>query len=111
MPFALSKELRVKRSVVRVLLLGAIASGLTACLVNRPAQTNGATQTEQSWSYSQFVSAIQDDTLNKIRITADRTQATFEAPDGSGQVIVLLPEDPGLLDLLIDNEVDLQVQP
>ncbi len=61
-----------------------------------------------TWKYSQFIKEVQNHRVEKIQLTPDRSQAKVTAQDGE-QVIVNLPNDPGLLELLINNNVDISV--
>jgi cell division protease FtsH len=61
-----------------------------------------------TWKYSHFIDEVQSNRVEKIQLTPDRSQARVTAQDGE-QVIVNLPNDPGLLELLINNNVDISV--
>jgi cell division protease FtsH len=64
----------------------------------------------QTWRYKQFIDEVQSRKVEKIGISADRTQAQVITQDGS-RVLVNLPNDPGLLDILTKNNVDISVLP
>ncbi|MEL6138208.1 MAG: ATP-dependent zinc metalloprotease FtsH3 [Cyanobacteria bacterium J06628_6] len=65
----------------------------------------------ESWRYSRFVDEAQAGRIEKVYISSDRTQAEFPDPSGSGaRVRVNLPSDPGLVDILTSNNVDIDVK-
>ncbi|MBF2097274.1 MAG: ATP-dependent zinc metalloprotease FtsH3 [Gloeomargaritaceae cyanobacterium C42_A2020_066] len=64
----------------------------------------------ESWRYSQFVDAVQTGQVAKVSITSDRTQAEVVRQDGQ-RVIVNLPPDPDLINILTDKNVDISVLP
>jgi cell division protease FtsH len=68
-------------------------------------------QETQTWRYSRFLDAVQNNTIERVNISADRTRARFTAPDGSGQITVNLPNDPDLVSTLEENNVDIVVYP
>ncbi|MEB3267598.1 MAG: ATP-dependent zinc metalloprotease FtsH3 [Leptolyngbya sp.] len=68
-------------------------------------------QETESWRYSRFLDAVQNNTIERVNISADRSRARFTAPDGSGQVTVNLPNDPDLISTLEQNNVDIVVYP
>ncbi|NJL84810.1 MAG: ATP-dependent metallopeptidase FtsH/Yme1/Tma family protein [Leptolyngbyaceae cyanobacterium SM1_1_3] len=72
---------------------------------------NGARQETQSWRYSRFVDAVESNRIERVSINAERTRAQFTAPDGSGRVTVNLPNDPQLVSILEENNVDIVVLP
>ncbi len=66
----------------------------------------------QSRRYSQFINDVQQGRIESVSITSDKSQARFGSSDGTGsRVVVNLPQDPGLVDLLTENNVDITVQP
>lgn len=68
-------------------------------------------QETESWRYSRFLDAVQNNTIERVNISADRSRARFTAPDGSGQITVNLPNDPDLISTLEQNNVDIVVYP
>ncbi|MEL6552159.1 MAG: ATP-dependent zinc metalloprotease FtsH3 [Cyanobacteria bacterium J06621_11] len=65
----------------------------------------------QSWRYSKFVTEVEQGRVESVAISSDKSQARFASPDGNGRIVVNLPQDPGLVDLLTTNDVDIKVQP
>ena len=85
-------------------LLVVVVIALATAFFDKPRQET------ESWRYSRFVDQIQAGQVEKVYISADRSQARFPNPDGTGRVLVNLPSDPGLVDLLTKNNVDIEVQ-
>jgi cell division protease FtsH len=85
-------------------LLASVVIFLAITLLDRP-QTNAT-----SWRYSQFVTQVQNGQVEKVSISADRTRATGKTSDGQ-TVVVNLPNDPEMLNILQKNGVDISVSP
>ncbi|MEA5462745.1 ATP-dependent zinc metalloprotease FtsH3 [Leptothoe sp. PORK10 BA2] len=65
----------------------------------------------ESWRYSRFINEVENGSIEKVYISADRSQARFPDPTGEERrVVVNLPSDPGLVDILTENSVDIEVQ-
>ena len=65
----------------------------------------------KAWKYSTFIDEVENGSIEKVFISADRTQARFPDPTGDeSRVVVNLPSDPGLVDILTENSVDIEVQ-
>ncbi|MEM1254697.1 MAG: ATP-dependent zinc metalloprotease FtsH3 [Cyanobacteria bacterium P01_H01_bin.21] len=65
----------------------------------------------EAWRYSRFVNQVEEGAIEKVYISADRTQARFPDPTGEERrIVVNLPSDPGLVDILTENSVDIEVQ-
>ena len=64
-----------------------------------------------SQKYSQFINDVEQGKIENVVISSDRTVAQFASPDGSGRIEVNLPQDPGLVKILTDNNVDITVKP
>lgn len=62
------------------------------------------------WKYSQFIQEVEGKRVDKINISSDRSKALVTAQDGS-KVIVNLPNDPELINILTKNKVDISVLP
>jgi cell division protease FtsH len=72
---------------------------------------DGSGQETQTWRYSRFLDAVQNNQIERVNISADRTRARFTDPEGNGQVIVNLPNDQELINTLETNNVDIVVLP
>ncbi|RMH63946.1 MAG: ATP-dependent metallopeptidase FtsH/Yme1/Tma family protein [Cyanobacteria bacterium J003] len=66
--------------------------------------------TKQTWPYSEFIQQVEIKQITKVSITPDRSQAQAITQDGT-RVLVNLPNDPELLDILTSNNVDIAVLP
>ncbi|MEO0013280.1 MAG: cell division protein FtsH [Cyanobacteriota bacterium] len=67
-------------------------------------------QTSQSWPYSRLIDEVQNNKIETVKISADRTQAQVIDQEGT-PIRVNLPNDPQLIDILSDNGVDIAVLP
>ena len=67
-------------------------------------------QTRETWRYSQFVQEVQAKKVDRVRISADRSRALATTEDGS-TILVNLPNDPEIINILTSNNVDISVQP
>jgi cell division protease FtsH len=67
-------------------------------------------QTSQSWPYSRLIDEVQNNKIETVKISADRTQAQVIDREGT-PIRVNLPNDPQLIDILSDNGVDIAVLP
>ena len=65
----------------------------------------------QSWRYSRFINEVESGRIESVAVSSDKSQARFASPDGTGRIVVNLPQDPGLVDILTRNNVDIAVQP
>ncbi|XGV99898.1 MAG: ATP-dependent zinc metalloprotease FtsH3 [Leptolyngbya sp. BL-A-14] len=63
----------------------------------------------ETWRYSQFIEKVQEGKIEKVRISADRSIAVVQ--DGNNRVVVNLPNDPELINILTSNKVDISVLP
>ncbi|NET35732.1 MAG: ATP-dependent metallopeptidase FtsH/Yme1/Tma family protein [Cyanothece sp. SIO1E1] len=72
---------------------------------------DGPRQETESWRYSQFIQEVENNRIERVNISADRTRVQFTNPDGNGKVVVNLPNDPELIDTLTQNNVDIIVLP
>ena len=62
------------------------------------------------WKYSQFIQEVEGNRVDKINISSDRSKALVTAQDGN-KVIVNLPNDPELINILTKNNVDISDLP
>jgi cell division protease FtsH len=67
-------------------------------------------QTSHSWPYSRLIDEVQNNKIETVKISADRTQAQVIDREGT-PIRVNLPNDPQLIDILSDNGVDIAVLP
>ncbi|TVQ25955.1 MAG: ATP-dependent metallopeptidase FtsH/Yme1/Tma family protein [Leptolyngbya sp. DLM2.Bin15] len=67
-------------------------------------------QVQDTWRYSEFIERVEQNQVEKVSISSDRARATITAQDGS-KVLVNLVNDPELLNILTENDVDISVAP
>ncbi|MBE9177209.1 ATP-dependent zinc metalloprotease FtsH3 [Oculatella sp. LEGE 06141] len=67
-------------------------------------------QDVESWRYSRFIDEVQQNRVERVSVSADRTRAVATTDDGQ-KVAVNLPNDPELLTILTQNGVDIAVSP
>jgi cell division protease FtsH len=60
------------------------------------------------WRYSDFVSAVENGKVERVRFSKDGSQLQLTAVDGR-RAAVVLPNDPELVDILARNGVDISV--
>ncbi len=69
-------------------------------------------QTRKTSKYSDFIKAVESGKVEgSVSISADRTQALYTDPEGSGKIVVNLPNDPELIEILTSNNIDVRVTP
>jgi cell division protease FtsH len=67
-------------------------------------------QSRQTWAYSKLIDEVEAGKVENIKISADRTKAVVTDSQGS-PILVNLPNDPQLIDILSKNNVDIAVRP
>ncbi|GAX84001.1 hypothetical protein CEUSTIGMA_g11426.t1 [Chlamydomonas eustigma] len=60
------------------------------------------------WRYSEFIGAVENGKVERVRFSKDGTQLQLTAVDGR-RATVVLPNDPDLVDVLAKNGVDISV--
>ncbi|MEO0457583.1 MAG: ATP-dependent zinc metalloprotease FtsH3 [Cyanobacteria bacterium P01_A01_bin.114] len=85
-------------------LLAVVVIALATAFFDQPRQET------DSWRYSRFIDEVQQGRIERVDISADRSQARFSNPEGTGKVIVNLPGDPGLVNILTSNDVEIAVK-
>ncbi|MGB5899664.1 MAG: ATP-dependent zinc metalloprotease FtsH3 [Geitlerinemataceae cyanobacterium] len=69
-------------------------------------------QARQTSRYSDFIQAVESGQVEgTVSISADRTQAVYTDPTGSGKISVNLPNDPELIQILTRKNLDVRVMP
>ena len=53
---------------------------------------DGSGTETQTWRYSKFLDAIQNNQIERVSISSDRARARFTDPAGNGQIIVNLAQ-------------------
>lgn len=67
-------------------------------------------QSQETWNYTEFINRVEAGQVETVRLSADRSRAIATAQDGT-QIVINLPRDPQLIDILSQNNVDIAVQP
>ncbi len=67
-------------------------------------------QTRETWKYSEFIQQVENNNVDRVSISSDRTVARVKIADGT-VVHVNLPNDPDLINILTENNVDISVLP
>jgi cell division protease FtsH len=99
-----SKNNKKWRNVGLYAILAVVVVALATAFLDRP-------QNEQSsWKYSQFIQEVQENKVERVNLSADRSKAIATARDGN-RYLVNLPNDPELIDILANNQVDISVLP
>jgi cell division protease FtsH len=65
----------------------------------------------QRWRYSEFLHAVKKDQVEKVTFSADGKQLLAIDVDGNRHKLDALPNDPNLLKLLTEHNVDIRVLP
>ena len=65
---------------------------------------------QQTWKYSEFLQEVREGKEETVRLSADRQRAIVPTQDGTN-VLVNLPNDPQLINILAENNVDISVLP
>ena len=70
-------------------------------------------QAKDTWRYSQFIEEVENNRIEKVTLSADRSKAVFvdpQAKDPSKKIAVNLPPDRELIGFLTENNVDIIVE-
>ena len=65
----------------------------------------------KTWAYSTLVDQVENNQVETLKISADRTKAYVTDQEGASILVNLPPNDPQLIDILMDNQVDFAVLP
>jgi cell division protease FtsH len=68
-------------------------------------------QSQRTAQYSEFINKVKAHEISQVGINSSETRAVFSDPKDNVRVLVNLPNDPGLFDILNDNKVDIVIQP
>ena len=66
-------------------------------------------QNQTTWTYDKFLDQVKSGQVERVQLSADRTQARFPARDGENVSVNLPSNDSQLIDILIKNNVDVVV--
>jgi cell division protease FtsH len=99
-----SKNNKKWRNIGLYAILAVVVVALGTAFLDRPQSS------QLSWKYSQFIDEVQTNKVERVNLSADRSQAIATARDGQ-RYLVNLPNDPELIDILSENKVDISVLP
>ena len=88
-------------------LLAIVVLALGSAFLESPGESS------KTWKYSKLIQEVESNSIKRIKLSADRSQATVIDPNdpNGAQAIVNLPNDPQLIQILTDHNVDIAVQP
>ena len=72
---------------------------------------NSNTQSRENLTYSDFINQVENNQIEQVILSADRTQAKVSSSSGGAPLLVNLPNDPELINILSENRVDIIIQP
>ncbi len=72
---------------------------------------NSSTQSRENLTYSDFINQVENNQIEQVILSADRTQAKVSSSSGGAPLLVNLPNDPELINILSENKVDIIIQP
>ncbi|MEM8779356.1 MAG: ATP-dependent zinc metalloprotease FtsH3 [Cyanobacteria bacterium P01_G01_bin.49] len=72
---------------------------------------NNGPQSRENLTYSDFINRVENNKVDRVTLSADRSQARVPNPNGGAPLLVNLPNDPDLINILSKNGVDIAVQP
>jgi cell division protease FtsH len=85
-------------------LLAIVVIALATAFLDKPSQNR------ETWKYSKLIQEVETGKVERVQLSADRTRAVVTAQDGK-PVIVNLPNDPQLISILTEHNVDISVLP
>ncbi len=68
-------------------------------------------QSREVLKYSEFIKRVENNQIERVSLSGDRSQARVPNPNGGAPLTVNLPNDPQLINILSKNGVDISVQP
>ena len=100
----MSKNNKKWRNAGLYTLLVIVVIALTTAFLDKKPQG------KESWRYDEFINRVESNAVSTVQLSADRSKAI--ATDANGdRIVVNLPDDPQLIDILADNHVDISVLP
>ena len=72
---------------------------------------NSTTQSRENLTYSDFINQVENNQIEQVILSADRTQAKVSSSNSGAPLLVNLPNDPELINILSENKVDIVIQP
>jgi cell division protease FtsH len=68
-------------------------------------------QARETWKYSEFIQQVESGKIERVQLSADRSRANAIIQDGTQVLVNLPPNDPQLINILTENNVDIAVMP
>ncbi len=65
----------------------------------------------ETWEYSKFIQSVKDGRVERVSLSADRTIAIVKVKLDPNRKKVNLSNDPNLINILTENQVDISVLP
>jgi cell division protease FtsH len=65
----------------------------------------------ETWEYSKFIQSVKDGKVEKVSLSADKTIAIVKVKLDPNPKKVSLSNDPNLVNILTQNQVDINVLP
>lgn len=84
-----------------------LLSGLIGCINSQPI----VKETRETWEYNKFIQEVKKGNIEKVNISADRTDAIVHVKNDPHQKKVILTNDPNFINILTQNQVDISVLP
>ena len=85
-------------------LLAIVVIALGTAFLDKPSTER------ETWRYSQFIQEVEKGKVEKVSLSSDRSKALVTSLDGR-KVVVNLPNDPDLINILTKHSVDISVLP
>jgi len=100
-----SKNNKKWRNAGLYALLAIVVIALGTALLDRP------NQAREILKYSEFINQVENNQIDRVSISADRSEAQIPNPQGGQPLLVNLPNDPELINILSEKGVDIAVLP
>ncbi|ACK64378.1 ATP-dependent metalloprotease FtsH [Rippkaea orientalis PCC 8801] len=68
-------------------------------------------QSREPLTYTEFINQVENNQITRVSLSADRAEARVPNPNGGAPLVVNLPNDPDLINILTKHNVDISVQP
>jgi cell division protease FtsH len=86
-------------------LLAIVVIALATTFFDRPPQAQSRVL------YSDFLKKVEAKEISQVGLSSDKTRAMFTNQKDNSRVVVDLPNDPGFIDILSKNNVDIVILP
>lgn len=86
-------------------LLGIVIPSLLIACVNQ------SSIPKETWEYNKFIQEVKKGKVEKVSLSADKSKAIAKVKQDPNQKEVTLMDDPNLINILTQNQVDISVLP